>query len=190
MRLPVASGVTAALLLAAGCSQSEPSGTTDPGERQSASSSSSKDRATISPRQTDRIGLGESLVLVIGGEFPARESAQTANFSFGEMQWFYAVPAADFEYLAAYPRLGPKASRVLGQDLQFDPASWLVASAFRTKAGAREFINMVGAYGFGDIAAVQVRRVRGSGDIGLGQEAAPDGTGPLTGPLENQQAHQ
>ncbi len=67
--------------------------------------------------------------------------------------------------------------------------SALVFSAFRTKRGAEEFIELARAAGLDDLITLQARKV-GGGDVGLGQEPHPDGSGPLTGPLPNQVQYQ
>lgn len=66
---------------------------------------------------------------------------------------------------------------------QVSKDSWMAVSAFRTVAGAREFIDLVhairGADVVGRLMIVRVTRIGGNEQIGLGQEAHPDGSGPL-----------
>ena len=119
------------------------------------------------PRQ---VSEGEQLLLVVGGVFPTQEGALAANdeFDFGEMQGFYAVPVGQFGGLRSSLR---------------DPGAWALVSAFRTRAGAEEFealADMAGAHAF------ITPRVSAFGGVfaGLGQEANPDGTGPLLEAVE------
>lgn len=65
----------------------------------------------------------------------------------------------------------------------------LIVSGFRTKAGAEEFLELARALGVRDLVTVQARKL-GGGDIGLGQEPHPDGSGPLLGTLGDQEAFQ
>lgn len=119
------------------------------------------------PRDT---GAGELLRVVVGGVHGDRAAAAdaAADLAFGDLQGFYVVPVAQFqgmrEQLAA-------------------PGEFALVSAFRTEAGAREFLAL--AAGFGVDAVLLERPVRSLGGLyaGLGQESAPDGSGPLLGPL-------
>lgn len=79
--------------------------------------------------------------------------------------------------------------RLLGEDLQLTPGASVLASGFRTKRGAEEFLEFVRASGVTDVVTLQVKKLSG-GDIGLGQEPAPDGSGPLTGPIDDQESYQ
>lgn len=78
----------------------------------------------------------------------------------------------------------------------FTPGSdfWLTATAFRTPRGAEEFLALVRAVRGEELADsfLVVRAVRTAGDsnIGLGQEADPSGSGPLTDELPGQAALQ
>lgn len=65
---------------------------------------------------------------------------------------------------------------------------WWVLSAFRTRAGAEEYVELVEALG-ADPFALRVRKLDGP-YVGLGQEAHPDGSGPLVAPLEDQVEYQ
>ncbi len=78
---------------------------------------------------------------------------------------------------------------VLPSDLDFVPSDWLLLTGFRTKRGAEEFLDLARAVGVGGLVVVQATKL-GGGDIGLGQEPHPDGSGPLLGPLDDQQAYQ
>lgn len=80
----------------------------------------------------------------------------------------------------------PAAART---DFSLVTGQTLLLSAFRTKQGAEEFMEFAQALGVTDLVAVQALKL-GGGDIGLGQEPHPDGSGPLLGPLGDQEAFQ
>ena len=73
--------------------------------------------------------------------------------------------------------------------LRLVPGQSLIVSGFRTKRGAEEFLDLARALGVNDLITIQARKL-GGGDIGLGQEPHPDGSGPLLGPLGDQEAFQ
>jgi hypothetical protein len=121
------------------------------------------------PRLAEDLGVGESLYLVLGGTFPSREAAEAANASlaFGEMQGFYAVPVAQY--------------RGLARATEADAEGWALVSAFRTLAGAKEF-KVFASYAGATPTIEGPFESLGGMYAGLGQEAAPDGTGPLLEP--------
>ncbi len=127
-------------------------------------------RPASGPELQPDTGAGEMLVLVLGGVFESRAEAEAANeaMSFGDLQGFYVVPVAQFQGF---------------RDQVGEPGDFALVSAFRTEAGAQEFVDMATA--FGHPAQVLPSRVRSLGGVyaGLGQEAAPDGSGPLLGPI-------
>lgn len=120
------------------------------------------------PRATPDPGVGEELYLVVGGVFSRRADAVAAARPFGELQGYYVAPVAQFRGLAEH--LGAAMS------------DHVLVSAFRTEEGAREFVELATAAGE---PALLTPLMTNAGDayVGLGQEAAPDGTGPLQGPL-------
>lgn len=122
------------------------------------------------PAQRRDMGAGERVFLVVGGVFPSREAAEeaAAEMLFGELQGYYVAPVTQFAGLG--PALDVPVSR------------HVLVSAFRTEAGAREFLELARAVG---APGILVARKLNGGDVyvGLGQEAHPDGTGPLLGPL-------
>jgi hypothetical protein len=126
---------------------------------------------TIEPVLPVDTGAGELLVVVTGGAYPSRAAAEAANaeMAFGDLQGYYVVPVAQFQGF----ELG------LGA-----PGEFALVSAFRTEAGAQTFAEL--ARGFDHPALILDERVRSLGGVyaGLGQEAAPDGSGPLLGPIE------
>lgn len=115
-------------------------------------------------------GAGEMLVLVVGGVFDTREEAEAANraMGLGDVQGYYVVPVAQFQGFREQ----------VGR-----PGDFALVSAFRTEAGAQGFAEAMAAAG--NPATVLPERVRSLGGLyaGLGQEAAPDGSGPLVGPI-------
>jgi hypothetical protein len=78
---------------------------------------------------------------------------------------------------------------LLGDDLALTGGLSLLTTGFRTKRGAQEFLELARAAGIVDLVTLQVQKLA-DGDVGLGQEPAPDGSGPLIGPLEDQQSYQ
>ena len=115
-------------------------------------------------------GAGELLRVVVGGVFATRSEAAAAadRLAFGDLQGYYVVPVAQF---------GGLREQVGG------PGEFALVSAFRTEAGALAFVDL--ARGFGVQADLLPTAVRSLGGVyaGLGQEAAPDGSGPLLRPL-------
>jgi hypothetical protein len=122
------------------------------------------------PRDT---GIGERLLLVFGGSFATKEEARGANAryrkTFGELQGYYVVP------VAAYAGLREVAG-----------GEWALVSAFRTRAGAEDFAAFARSL---DVPAEIIGPFISEGGpyAGLGQEAAPDGRGPLEHALSAEQ---
>ena len=121
------------------------------------------------PTLAPDLGVGERLLLVVEGVYPTREEAEAAdaNFHFGEVQGFYAAQVANFDGLRqSFPGQG----------------GWALLSAFRTREGAEQFAQLAEAAG---ATVVITPRVTGLGGTyaGLGQEPAPDGSGPLLQPV-------
>lgn len=111
------------------------------------------------------IGTGERLALVIADEYQTEAAAEAANadITIADMAGFYVAPTGSFEGMT--------------------PGRWLVLTAFRTLAGALEFQELTSA---ADVTTrIAVAGYTGTGYVGLGQEANPDGSGPLQGPLPN-----
>lgn len=119
------------------------------------------------PRDT---GAGELLRVVVGGVFPGRSAAAeaAASTAFGDLQGFYVVPVAQFQGMRE--QLG-------------SPGEFALVSAFRTDEGAAEFIALCGDFGVDAVLLEHPVRSLGGIYAGLGQEAAPDGSGPLLWPL-------
>lgn len=116
-------------------------------------------------------GAGELLLVVLGGVFPTRAEAVLAADAmvFGDVQGYYVAPVGQFQGFQQAAGL---------------PGDFALVSAFRTQAGAESFVEV--AHGYGHPATILPQRVRSLGGVyaGLGQEANPDGSGPLTGPIE------
>jgi hypothetical protein len=85
----------------------------------------------------------------------------------------------------------PAMDALINRGLTFDEP-WLLVTAFRTKQGAEEFIDFATATGMAEADELMIVRVHNvdSGFIGLGQEAHPDGSGPLLEPLPHQDKDQ
>jgi hypothetical protein len=120
------------------------------------------------PRVARDLGAGEELFLVVGGVFSRRAEAAAAARPFGELQGYYVASVAQFQGLAEH----------LGAEM----SDHVLVSAFRTEAGAREFMDLATAAGE---AALLTPLMTNRGDVyvGLGQEGAPNGSGPLQRPL-------
>lgn len=116
------------------------------------------------------LGRDERVLLVLGGSFPSQEAAEEANrtITFGDLHGYYVARTDQFVGLREH--LGS-----LAQD-------YVLVTAFRTGAGARAFLQLAGAAG---APASLTPRLKNGGDtyVGLGQEAHPDGSGPLIGEL-------
>jgi hypothetical protein len=122
------------------------------------------------PRVAEDRGTGERLLLVVGGSFATREEAERANETvrIGDLQGFYVAPTDQFVGL----------DRVLGEA----EAEFVLVSAFRTGRGAREFLDLVQSAGAAGFITPRLQNL-GFEYVGLGQEADPDGSGPLTEPI-------
>jgi hypothetical protein len=79
--------------------------------------------------------------------------------------------------------------QVLGAEPHLTPGHSLVVSAFRTKRGAEHFLEFTRNIGVVGLVTVQARKLTG-GDVGLGQESHPDGSGALEAPLSDQESYQ
>ncbi|MGA9160805.1 MAG: hypothetical protein WB297_08090 [Actinomycetota bacterium] len=124
----------------------------------------------IGPALAPDTGAGELLIAVVGGVFASRQEAEAANagLGFGDLHGYYVVPVAQFQGL----------EQQVGE-----PGEFALVSVFRTQEGADAFAEL--AASFGNEATILPERVRSLGGLyaGLGQEANPDGAGPLVGPI-------
>lgn len=122
------------------------------------------------PEEPPDMGEGERVFLVVGGVFPSKEAAEraAAELSFGELQGYYVAPVTQFAGL--------------GPALDVPVTRHVLVSAFRTEEGAREFLELARAAGAPGILIPRTLN-RGGAYVGLGQEAHPDGGGPLRGPI-------
>jgi hypothetical protein len=145
------------------------------------------------PGGDPRLGIGEPLIVIVAaGPFATRQEAEVAarERSLGDIQGFYVDEAGHYEQLARYD-IENQSLRWIGDPgpfVRFPVDGWIVLTAFRTRAGAESFMNAVNAAEL-EVQAWQVAKTGGE-YIGLGQEAHPDGSGPLEGPLPNQQDFQ
>ena len=116
------------------------------------------------------LGAGERILLVVGGTFSTGEEAEAANeqILIGDLQGYYVARTEQFVGLRDF--LGSTAN------------DYVLVTAFRTDAGAHEFLQVARAAG---APALPSPRLENRGDVyvGLGQEAHPNGSGPLIGPL-------
>ena len=123
----------------------------------------------IGPVMTPDSGAGELLVVVEGGVYATRADAEAANetMPFLDLEGYYVVPVSQFQ----------------GFTEQAGPGDFALVSVFRTDEGARQFADLAASLGYP--ATILPDRVRSLGGLyaGLGQEANPDGSGPLTGPI-------
>jgi hypothetical protein len=115
-------------------------------------------------------GTGERLLLMVGGAFATREAAEEANawVSFGERQGFYVARTDQFIGLRD----------VLGEAGD----EYVLVSAFRTGQGAREFLGLAELSGAAALVTPRLENL-GWDYVRLGQEADPDGIGPLIDPI-------
>lgn len=128
-------------------------------------------RGPSRPTLASDTGAGELLIAVVGGVFPSRQVAEATNasLSFGDLHGYYVVPVAQFQGF----------EQEVGE-----PGDFALVSVFRTDEGAQAFADLAAT--FGNEATILPERVRSLGGMyaGLGQEANPDGSGPLLGPVE------
>ena len=78
---------------------------------------------------------------------------------------------------------------LFGSSLRMPSGRSVIATAFRTKAGAIDFLSFARAAGVTNLVVVQAFKAAG-GSMGIGQEPNPDGSGPLTHPLCDQEGFQ
>lgn len=116
------------------------------------------------------LGKGERVLLVVGGSFPTAEAAEEANESIliGDLQGYYVARTDQFRGLREF--MGDAGDE------------YVLVTAFRTRAGADGFLELAHA---AEAPALLTPRLENEGTVyvGLGQEAHPDGSGPLIGPL-------
>lgn len=99
-----------------------------------------------------------------------RAEAELANeaIRIGDLQGFYVAPTDQFVGL----------DRVLGEA----DAEFVLVSAFRTGRGATEFLDLIRSAWAAGFITPRLQNL-GFEYVGLGQEADPDGSGPLTQPI-------
>jgi hypothetical protein len=124
----------------------------------------------IGPAMAPDTGAGEQLILVVGGVYATRADAEAANADmvFGDVQGYYVVPVAQFQGF---------------KEEVGSAGDFALVSAFRTQEGADAFRELASTFGYPAIEYPD--RVVSLGGVyaGLGQEASPDGSGPLLGPV-------
>lgn len=126
--------------------------------------------APVGPVMAADSGAGELLLVVLGGIYPTRADAEAANdqMPFGDLAGYYVVPVAQFQGF---------------KEEVGTPGDFALVSVFRTDLGAQEFVTF--AHSLGYPATILPDRVQSLGGLyaGLGQEADPNGFGPLTHPI-------
>lgn len=124
----------------------------------------------VVPEMAPDTGAGERLVVVLGAVYPTRAEAEASNaqMAFGDVAGYYVVPVAQFQGF----------NEQVGA-----PGDFALVSVFRTDEGAQEFAAFAQVFGYP--ATILPKRVRSLGGLyaGLGQEANPDGSGPLAHPI-------
>jgi hypothetical protein len=124
----------------------------------------------IGPVMSTDTGASELLLVVSGGTYSSRADAEVANdqMPFGDVAGFYVVPVAQFQGF---------------KEQVGTPGDFALVSVFRTELGAQEFVTFAESLGYP--ATILPDRVRSLGGLyaGLGQEADPNGLGPLTHPI-------
>ena len=115
-------------------------------------------------------GVGERLLMVVGGAYATQAEAEEANAltqqAFGDVQGYYVVSVDSY----------------LGLRDAVPAGDWALVSAFRTRAGAEEFAAAAQSVGTGAEVVGPVVSLGGP-YAGLGQEEDPGGQGPLMHPL-------
>jgi hypothetical protein len=151
----VAASLTAGVVFAAAAFTAPPPNIPDP---------------NVGPNPPLDTGAGELLLVVLGGVYPSRADAEAANaqMTFGDVAGYYVVPVAQFQGF---------------REQVGSPGDFALVSVFRTAEGAQEFIGLANSFGYP--AMLLDSRVRSLGGLyaGLGQEPAPDGSGPLLHPV-------
>jgi len=124
----------------------------------------------IAPVMSTDTGASERLLVVLGDIYPTRADAEAANdqMPFGDLAGYYVVPVAQFQGF---------------KEQVGTPGDFALVSVFRTELGAQEFVTFAQSLGYP--ATILPDRVRSLGGLyaGLGQEADPNGFGPLTHPI-------
>ena len=122
------------------------------------------------PRTDADIGRGERLLLVVGGSFATRVEAEAANdrIRIGDLQGFYVARTDQFSGL--------------DQVISDPTKEYVLASAFRTSKGARDFLDLIQTGGYPAFITPRLENL-GNEYVGLGQEADPSNGGMLTEPI-------
>lgn len=168
----------------------------------------------------DSAGRTESLVLVVGGLYPTERAAESAASASnqGELQGYYVVPTDQLRLTATYVETNPaelervpdigsagqqnlatqdcerclsKTAQMLTSRGALPVGQWMAVTAFRTLEGAEAYLSFL-RHSQQSLPPLIVQAVRlsGSTDIGLGQEADPDGSGPVLDELPDQEERQ
>lgn len=131
----------------------------------------------------DGEGVGETVIIVVGDAFASHSEAAAAADEplFGDVQGFYVDVSDNYRLLDICRGSEPRPP--LLADSALLSGQWLLLTAFRTTAGAAEFVEQLQATQFAEAEVYLVEKLGGP-DVGLGQEPHPDGGGPLLSPLD------
>lgn len=139
-----------------------------------------------------QLGIGETLIVLVAGTYPTRIEAEAAAVSMrlGDGLGWQVDEAKNYRALARYA-IEEDSLRFLGPPgpfVQWPAEGWLALTAFRTRAGAHTLMPRIRVAEL-EVQAWQVVKI-GGGYVGLGRELHPDGSGPLTAPLADQERYQ
>jgi hypothetical protein len=139
-----------------------------------------------------RLGVGETLIVIVGGRFETRAEAErfAAEMARGGGPVFHVDQASNYQGRARYA-IEEVSLRYLGPPppaVEWPEGGWLAATAFRTRAGAQTLLPLI-RFAEIEVQAWQVVKLGGE-YVGLGRELHPDGSGPLTAPLPDQERYQ
>ena len=106
----------------------------------------------------------------MGGVFSSRQEGEAANeaLAFGDLQGYYVVPVAQFQGFRQ--QVG-------------EPGEFALVSAFRTEEGAQAFAEFAATLGIEATILPSGCGASADSTRASGQEASPDGSGPLLGPV-------
>jgi hypothetical protein len=147
---------------------------------------------TGEPSGDSRLGLGETLIVLVAGTYPTRAEAEAgaAAMRLGDGLGFYVDEARNYQARAIYSieEDSLRYRGAPGQFIQWPESGWLALTAFRTRAGAQSLMPRI-RFAELEVQAWQVVKLGGV-YVGLGNEAHPDGSGLLIGPLPEQERYQ
>lgn len=170
-------------VLIVGCEAAVPPTSPTPGATATASGDASGD---------PQLGVGETLIVLVAGTYQTRLEAEAAAASMrlGNGLGFQVDDARNYRPRARYA-IEEDSLRYLGPPgpfVEWPSDGWIAVTAFRTRAGAQALMPRIRVAEL-EVQAWQVVKLGGE-YIGLGRELHPDGSGPLTAPLPDQERYQ